>query len=90
MNISGSFGEVDKMGCPRPDQSSVDSIGRVVGRDIIRRLDPLPFLYAFRFHACYTVSFGLLFIVDFKSWAKSWHIHERHIRQYEFGFQMSH
>lgn len=41
MNISGSFGEVDKMGCPQPGQSSVDSIEKVVNRDIVRRLDPL-------------------------------------------------
>ncbi len=42
MNISGSFGEVDKVGCSQPGETSVDSIEKVVSRDIVRRLDPLP------------------------------------------------
>lgn len=42
MNISGSFGEIDKMGISQPSQSSIDSIEEVVGRDIVCWLYPLP------------------------------------------------
>lgn len=41
MNISGSLGEIDKVGCPQPCQPSIDSIEEIVSRDIIRGLYPL-------------------------------------------------
>ena len=40
MNISGSFGEVDKVGFAQPRQASIDSVEQIVSRDIIRRLYP--------------------------------------------------
>ena len=43
MNISGSFGKIYIMGCFQSCKTSVDSIEKVVSRDIIRRLDPLSF-----------------------------------------------
>lgn len=43
MNISGSLGEIDKMGRPQPCESSVDGIEEIVNRDIVRGLYPLPF-----------------------------------------------
>ena len=45
MNISGSFGvgEVDKVGRTQPGKPSIDSIEKIVSRDIICRLYPLPF-----------------------------------------------
>ena len=42
MNISGSFGEVDKVGCSQSSETSVDSVEKIVSRHIVRRLDPLP------------------------------------------------
>lgn len=41
MNISGSFGKVDKVGFAQPRQASIDSVEQIVSRDIIRRLYPL-------------------------------------------------
>ncbi|GFI38402.1 hypothetical protein IMSAG025_00725 [Muribaculaceae bacterium] len=41
MNISGSLGEVDKVGFAQPRQASIDSVEQIVSRDIIRRLYPL-------------------------------------------------
>ena len=46
MNISGSFGEVDKAGTPPPGKPSTDSTEKIVSRDIICRLYPLPFEYS--------------------------------------------
>ena len=46
MNISGSFGEVDKVGFAQPRQASIDSVEQIVSRDIIRRLYPLPFKHS--------------------------------------------
>lgn len=43
MNISGSFRKVDKVGCSQTGKVSIDNIEEIVGRDIIRRLDPLSF-----------------------------------------------
>ena len=43
MNISGPFGEIYKVGGSQPGQSSVDSIEKIVSRNIIRRLYPLSF-----------------------------------------------
>lgn len=40
MNISGFFGEVDKVGFAQPRQASIDSVEQIVSRDIIRRLYP--------------------------------------------------
>ena len=42
MNISGPFGEVDKVGCYQSGKIPIDSIEKIVSRDIIRRLYPLP------------------------------------------------
>lgn len=42
MNISGSFGEVYDVGGSQPGQSSIDSVEKIVSRDIVRRLYPLP------------------------------------------------
>lgn len=41
MNISGSFGEIDKVGGSQSCQSSVDSIEEIVSRDVVRGLYPL-------------------------------------------------
>lgn len=41
MNISGSFGEIDKVGGSQPCQTLIDSIEEIVNRDIIRGLYPL-------------------------------------------------
>ena len=41
MNLSGSFGKIYKEGCFQSCEPSVDSIEKVVNRDLIRRLDPL-------------------------------------------------
>ena len=46
MNISGSFGKVDKVGFAQPRQASIDSVEQIVSRDIIRRLYPLPFKHS--------------------------------------------
>lgn len=43
MNISGSFGEIDKVSGPEPCESSVDGIEEIVNRDIVRGLYPLSF-----------------------------------------------
>lgn len=43
MDISGSFGEIDKVGRTQPCESSVDGIEEIVNRDIVRGLYPLPF-----------------------------------------------
>lgn len=43
MNISGSFGEVDKVGTTQPGKPLIDSIEKIVSRDIVCRLYPLPF-----------------------------------------------
>ena len=40
MNISGFFGKIYIMGCSQSCETSVDSIEKVVSRNIIRRLDP--------------------------------------------------
>lgn len=42
MNISGPFGEVYEVGGSQPGQSSIDSVEKIVSRDIVRRLYPLP------------------------------------------------
>ncbi len=42
MNISSPFGEVDKVGGSQTGQSSIDSVEKIVSRDIIRRLYPVP------------------------------------------------
>ena len=41
MNLSGSFGKIYKEGCFQSCEPSVDSIEKVVNRDIIRMLDSL-------------------------------------------------
>ncbi len=46
MNISGSFGEVDKVGCSQSGKLPIDSIEKIVSRDIIRRLYPLPLVHS--------------------------------------------
>ena len=46
MNISGPFGEVDKVGCYQSGKIPIDSIEKIVSRDIIRRLYPLPFKHS--------------------------------------------
>ena len=43
MNISGSFGEIDKVGGSQSCQSSVASIEEIVSREVVRRLYPLSF-----------------------------------------------
>jgi len=43
MNISGSFGEIDKVRGSQPCESSVDSIEKIVSRDIVCGLYPLAF-----------------------------------------------
>lgn len=43
MDISGSFGEIDKVSGPQPCESSVDGIEDIVDRDIVGGLYPLPF-----------------------------------------------
>lgn len=42
MNVSGSFGEIDKVGFAQSRKPSVDSIEEVVSRDIVCGLYPLP------------------------------------------------
>lgn len=37
MNISGSFGEVDKVGFAQPRQASIDSVEQIVSRDRMLR-----------------------------------------------------
>lgn len=41
MNISGFFGEIDKIGFAQPCQASIDSREEIVSRDIICGLYPL-------------------------------------------------
>ena len=43
MNISGSFGKIDKVRGSQRSQSSVDSIEKIVSRDIVCGLYPLTF-----------------------------------------------
>lgn len=43
MNISGSFGKIDKVRGSQRSESSVDSIEKIVSRDIVCGLYPLTF-----------------------------------------------